>query len=165
MPPDELLFNHELAVDLMWLQKTPVIHIIDTHTLYQNAEFLQDKSANAIWEVFLRVWVTLFVGFPNTLRLDHESCFDSELFRANSAEVGMKLQFSGVESHNFIGVGEKYHNPLRRVFMKSSEDFPRMKKETVLRLALKGCNDTLGPNGLVPTLLLWHHASITSAQF
>lgn len=30
-----------------------------------------------------------------------------------------------------------------------------MDKETIVRLALKGCNDTLGPNGLVPTLLVF----------
>lgn len=67
----------------------------------------------------------------------------------------MKLQFSGIESHNSIGVREKYHDPLRRVYKKVKEDFLRMEKETLLRLALKGCNDTLGPNGLVPNLLVF----------
>lgn len=103
----------------------------------------------------MRVWVTLFVGFTNTLISDQESGLDSELFSDNSAEVVMKLQFSGVESHNSIGVGGKYHDPLRRVFKNFIDDVPLMEKETALRLTLKWCNDKHGPNGLVPTLLVF----------
>lgn len=149
------MFNHEFAIDLMWLEKTPVMHEIYTHNMYHNAEFVLDKSAIALWESFLSIWVTIFIGFNNTLRLEHESSFDSQLFCERSAEVGMRLRFSGVKSHKSLGVWEKYHDPLRRVFKKVKEDFPRMERETVLRLALKGCNDTQRPNGLVPTILVF----------
>lgn len=87
------------------VKKKPVLHVIDTHTLYQNAEFIYDKSANRLWESSLRIWVTIFIGFPNTLSLTNEASFGSEVFRQDRADVGMKLQFSGIESHNSIGVG------------------------------------------------------------
>lgn len=82
----------------MWLGKTPVLHVVATHTMYQNAEFIMGKLANSLWETFLRVLVTIFICFPNTMHLDHETSFNSEVFRNNSAEVGMSLQFSGIES-------------------------------------------------------------------
>lgn len=63
--------------------------------------------------------------------------------------------FSGIELHSSIGVGEKYHGPLRRVFLKVSDEHPTLDPATILRLALKGCYDTLGPNGLVQTLLVF----------
>lgn len=60
------------------------------------------------------------------LRLDHESSFKSEPFRKNSEEIGMRLQFYGVESHNSIGAGEKYHEQLGRIFKKIKGDIPRL---------------------------------------
>lgn len=115
IPPDELIFDHELAADLMWIDNAPVLHVIDTDTMYQDAEFIVAKTAAALWESFLRSWVTLFIGYPNTLRLDQESAFDSVEFRKLSNDAGIALQFSGIESNDSLGVGEKYHGPLRRV--------------------------------------------------
>lgn len=49
MPPDEILSNHELAMGLVWLEKDPVLHIVDTHTFLQNAEFIRGKTPNELW--------------------------------------------------------------------------------------------------------------------
>lgn len=53
-----------------------------------------------------------------------------------------------------MGVGEKYHGPLRIVYHKVKYEHPLIENATVLRLAIKGCNDTLGAKGLVSTLLV-----------
>lgn len=34
LPEDLCVFNHELALDLMWLDSNPVLHVVDTHTLF-----------------------------------------------------------------------------------------------------------------------------------
>lgn len=47
------------------------------------------------------------------------------------------FQFSDVESPNSIGVCERYHGPLIRVFNKLREDKPRVEPEVALRLATK----------------------------
>lgn len=44
IPPDEIVFNRELAMDLMYLNKKPVLHVIDTATNFQNAVFIRSKS-------------------------------------------------------------------------------------------------------------------------
>lgn len=152
MPHDEIIFYHELAIDLVWLNGSPALHLVDNHTIYQNAEFITTnlKDAGALWETFLRCWVTVFIGYPSTMRLDQESSFHSVEFRKLSRDAGIELKFSGIESQNSIGVGEKYHDPLRRVYLKVNDEHPTLDRETVLRLALKGCNDTLASNGLVP---------------
>jgi hypothetical protein len=67
----------------------------------------------------------------------------------------IKLVQSGVEAHNYLGVGERYHNPLRRVYHKVRKDFPSMSLGLALRLAVKAMNDTMGPYGLVPSLLVF----------
>lgn len=118
MPPDQIIFNHELAMDLLLLRNAPVLHDLDTHTMLQNAEFIRGKSANKLWESFLPCWMTVFIAYPNTIRLDQESSFNSEESSQLTRDAGLKVQFSGVEAHSSIGVGEKYHGPPRRMYNK-----------------------------------------------
>jgi hypothetical protein len=45
-----------------------------------------------------------------------------------------------------------YHDPIRRIYHKVRHDFPNMSESLALSLANKAMNDTMGPEGLVPTL-------------
>lgn len=65
------------------------------------------------------------------------------------------MQSSGVELHNALGNGERYHAFLRKIYTKVRHDVPGLKKEDALVLAVKAVNDTAGPAGLVPTLLVF----------
>lgn len=69
--------------------------------------------------------------------------------------ANVKLKLSGVESHNAIGVGERYHHHLRHVYNKVCKDHAAMCKEDKLTIAVKALNDTVGPHGLGPTLLVF----------
>lgn len=123
--------------------------------IISNREFVKSKSASDLCDTFIRCWAKIFIEYPNKIRLDHEMAFDSEEFRRTAVEAGAALQFSGVESHNYLGVGERYHSTLRRVYNKIQEDHSRITEETALRMEIKGCNDTAGPNGLVSTFLVF----------
>ncbi len=67
---------------------------------------------------------------------------------------GIEMQLSGVERHNSIGSGERYHAPLRCVFDVVRKSYPKLNPEIALCLAVKGINDTIGPENLVPTPLV-----------
>ena len=62
-----------------------------------------------------------------------------------------------VEAHWSIEIVERFHFVLRRVYKMIMEDLAEMKisKELGLQMAVKAVNDTAGPNGLVPTLLVF----------
>jgi len=62
-----------------------------------------------------------------------------------------------VEAHNSIGKVERYHAPLRHSYeiFKSELQGEKLDKETILQMAVKAVNDTAGPNGLVPILLVF----------
>jgi hypothetical protein len=60
-----------------------------------------------------------------------------------------------VEAHNSIGMVERYHGPIRRAYQIISVELPDISKEIALQMAFKAINDTAGPNGLVPTLLVF----------
>ena len=65
------------------------------------------------------------------------------------------MEITGVESSNSMGVGERYHDSLRRIYNRVLASHPGHTKEVILALANKGMNDTLGPEGLVPSLLVF----------
>ena len=52
-PPEHVIFNHEIALDLMWLEGQPVLHIVDTHTHFQNAIVIKSKSTRDVWDAFI----------------------------------------------------------------------------------------------------------------
>jgi hypothetical protein len=54
-----------------------------------------------------------------------------------------------------LTVGERYHDPLRRIYRKLRHDFPNLSESLAHSLANKAMNDTVGPEGLVPTLLVF----------
>lgn len=80
MPPDKVIFNQELAIDLVWLEKKLVLHIVENHTEFQNAIPISTKRAEDIWYEFVEGWASLYVGYPNLIRLDQESSFKSDIF-------------------------------------------------------------------------------------
>ena len=61
-----------------------------------------------------------------------------------------------VEAYWSIGKVERYHAPIRRAFdIFDSELGPSITDEAKLQMACKAVNDTAGPDGLVPTLLVF----------
>lgn len=67
----------------------------------------------------------------------------------------MAIKTSGVESHNALGVSERYHVYLRQVYRGVFDLHSSINKHDALRLAVKSVNDTAKQDGLVPTLLLF----------
>ena len=83
--------------------------------------------------------------------------FDSIKFRAEAKMLGITCHQILVEAHWSIGKVEKYHIPVRHRY-----DIIQVKtrgiisKNTMLQMAFKAVNDTVGPDGLVPTLFVFN---------
>ena len=50
---------------------------------------------------------------------------------------------------------ERYHGPVRRAYQIISKELPDLGKDTALQIAFKAVNNTAGPDGIVPTLLVF----------
>lgn len=49
----------------------PVLHIVDRDTLFSSATFLPDGSKSKhVWDAFLRMWVNIYVGYPDAIHDD-----------------------------------------------------------------------------------------------
>ena len=95
------------------------------------------------------------MGYSKEIHVDRGPQFDSDNWRHLLQSVGIKRHDSGVESHNALGVGEKYHDFLRRIFRKVRSEHPSIPAEDCLSLAVSAMSNTAGPNGLVPILLVF----------
>ena len=62
---------------------------------------------------------------------------------------------SGKQHHRALGIGERYHEPIRRTCRKPRIDHPKLKNEYLLSLAVNPCNDTFGPKGIVASALVF----------
>jgi hypothetical protein len=60
-----------------------------------------------------------------------------------------------VKAHNSIGIVKRYHGPIRRAYSIITAEIPDISKDMALQMAFKAINNTAGPNGLVPTLLVY----------
>jgi hypothetical protein len=81
--------------------------------------------------------------------------FTSVEFTRNAKSIGSTTKCVPVEAHHSIGLVERYHAPLRRAFEIITEELPQLNKQFALQMATKAVNDTAGPDGLVPTLLVY----------
>ena len=140
----------------MWLESEAVLHIVDLHTRFQNACFLTEgKSSEAVWKAFTDIWATYYTGYPSTIHCDQERSFVREQFASNCNSQGINMIVSGIDSHHSLGSGESFHRHLRRVFQSVRASHPTIDKKHALRLAIKAINDTAGPHGLVPSVLVF----------
>lgn len=167
IPEDELVFGDELSIDLAWVEGDAFLHVVDTATRFSATTFLDWKphsdgpekdygqSVDGVWEAFIECWCTLYTGYPNRLRTDAGSIFTSPRWEALAEDCGISMSRSGIESHNSIGLGEKMHDPLKRVYKKIKIQDPDLDRVEALRFATKAVNDTIGINGLVPSYLVF----------
>lgn len=91
--------------------KRPFLHVVDTHTGYQNDEYITDKMGTALWRLFVETWATGYCGFPDVLRVDLERSFRTARFRESAANCSVVIQASGNDGHKSIGLGEMYPSP------------------------------------------------------
>jgi transposase InsO family protein len=157
--PDEVFFNKEIRMDLMYLEEAgkqrPVLTIVDAGTTFTSAVFLSAASSKAVWDAFLQCWTTIYTGFPDSILTDQGSLFTSADWHAACNMARIHLRHTGTESHNSLGAGERFHSPLRRIFKKVTIEYPSVTAELRLSLSIKAMNDCVGPEGLVPSLLVF----------
>ena len=76
-------------------------------------------------------------------------------FQQCAINFGSTTKSVPVEAHNSTGVVERYHGPLRRIYQIITAEIPGINKTLALQMTFKAINDSMGPDGLVFTLLVF----------
>lgn len=153
---NDLRFNHTVAIDVMYLSGKPVLHAVDEATHFNAAMFLRNQSSQEVWKTLLRCWTRLYLGPPDYLHVDQGTNFVSKEFLSSAEADGIEVTQAPIESPNTMSHVERYHAPLRSAFLKIRDSLPRSDSDSdCLQMAVKAANDTIGPEGLCPTLLVF----------
>lgn len=153
---DDREFNYEILVDVMYLSGRPVLHVVDWATAFQGARFLKSMSAKVAWQTLRALWIDTYQGPPDIIRHDAGTNFASQEFRSEARVMGIECKQVPVEAHWSIGKVERYHQALRRAYeILYAELHDTTDDDAILQMAVKAVNDTAGPDGLVPTLLVF----------
>lgn len=113
------------------------------------------KSMHDLWNDFRDCWASVYSGFSHAITLDREISLLSEEFRESTKDVWIKLQFTGIEAQNAIGKGEQYHYLLRRIYDVVGKEHQCLPKIKILITSIKAINNTVGPYGWVPSILVY----------
>lgn len=153
---DDREFNYEIFVDVFYLDGQPVLHVVDSATSFHGARFLKTITAKETWEALRTLWIDTYLGPPDVIVHDAGTNFAAAEFRNDAKIMGIHCKQVPVEAHWGIGKVERAHYLLRRAYdILTLEIGNFTSKEAILQMAVKGLNDTVGPNGLVPTLLVF----------
>lgn len=152
---DDVNFNFNIIVDVMYINNSPVLHIVDEATRFQAGRWLQDISAKHTWDILRMCWIDTYLGPPDQITHDAGKNFISKEFKHYATTMGIQTKGVPVEAHNSVGIVERYHGPLRRAYQIIAAELPGLDKSIALQMAFKALNDSAGPEGLIPTLLVF----------
>ena len=78
----------------------------------------------------------------------------------------IKIKTVPIEAHNSIGLIKRYYGSLCWAYQIISTELQDLDRNTAFQIAFKAINNTIGPDGLVPTLLIFGAFShITESDF
>lgn len=138
----------------MTIDAKKVLHVVDEGTRFSAARFLDDESTATIWKNLIKCWVSIYTGLPNRIIVDQGSHFGPSFVHMAHLR-GLNVEHKCIESHNSLGVGERYHQPLRKTYRKIFAAHPKADPTLALAVSVKALNDTLGPEGYVPSALVF----------
>ena len=95
------------------------------------------------------------MGPPDQLITNTGKQFTSKEFAQYIKTIDIKVKIIPVEAHNSIGIIEHYYSPIRHIYFIIMTEIQDINKDMTLQMAFKAINDTAGPDGLVPTLLVY----------
>lgn len=95
----------------------------------------------------------IYIEPPNVFKVDQGSQFVSESLRGDCKALDPEIEEVPSESPSSIGMVEGHHAPLRAAYLKLRRNLCERMRVS-FRMAVKACNDSTGPMGLCPTLLV-----------
>jgi hypothetical protein len=88
---------------------------------------------------------------------DAEKNFVSTEFRQLANSMAIKIKEVPVKAQNSVGQVKRYYVSLRHAYKIIQDELKdeQINKEIMLQMAVKTINDLAGPDGIVPTLLVF----------
>jgi hypothetical protein len=100
-------------------------------------------------------WINTYLRPSDLITHNAGKNFVSNEFKQYASVIGVGTKGVPVEAHNSISIVKRYHGPIRRAYQIIVSEIPELDKDIALQMAFKAINNSAGPDGLVPTLLVF----------
>jgi hypothetical protein len=100
-------------------------------------------------------WIDTYLRPPDYVVHDAGKNFTSKEFRQYAFLLAITTKCVPVKAHWSVGLVERAHATLRRAYQVIRDELDSLLKELCLQMAVKAVNDSVSPDGLVPTLLVF----------
>ena len=116
-------FNDVLAMDLKFIDKYIILHMIDTTTRYSQACIVKSKRKENIVNQILKHWVVIF-GSPKRIFSDNGGEFNNSLLRDVAELLNIQISTTAAESPWSNGIVERHNATLEHMLVKVLDDTP-----------------------------------------
>ena len=143
-------------MDIMYIDSMLILHIVYESTRFSAQPDCSPMSAPRTSRTPFCCWASIYTSLPNRILVDQGSNLNKgEIVVSLAVRANAKVQGTGIEAHSSVGIREWYHEPVRTTFRKIVLVYPNVDKVLLLQMAIKAMNDTQGPEGLVPSSLVF----------
>ena len=140
----------------MYLNEKSILHAVDAAKAFQANQFLNSISARDIQKTLYQCQINTYLGPLDIMTLDIGINFDFIKFCTKAKILGITCHQIPVEAHWSIRKVEKYYAPICQAYnIIQAETRGINSKNAMLQMVFKAINNIAGPNGLIPTLLIF----------
>lgn len=86
--------------------------------------------------------------------LVEQGSYFGSTFANMGAHSSVEVQRTGINAHCSLGLGERYHQPVRNTYRKIMIEHPQTDTRFALAASVNAIGDALGPESLVPSALV-----------
>lgn len=111
----DVIFNHSVIFDVMYLNNYPILHVVDEATRLQAARSLKNLLAQNTWDATKLCWIDTYLN-PDYIVHDAGTNFTSRELRHHDSSMDIITKSGPVEAYWSIRIFERYHSTLRRAY-------------------------------------------------
>jgi hypothetical protein len=100
----------------MYIDGSPVLHVINKATRFQAARWLQNISAKHTWDTLRLCWIDTYIGPPGYITHDAGITFVSREFQQHAISMAILTKSVPIEAHWSVGIVERAYLTLRRAY-------------------------------------------------
>lgn len=140
---------------MFYLEGKTILRVAEKAAHFQFARWLSDMSSETIWKTFRMLWIDVYFGLSDIVVYDVGKDFLGSAFQANTDMLHIRTRSVQTKSANSISVVEHYHAHVRRAYRIIKGKAPDLDNEATKQATVKSGRSWVGPDGLVPTLLVF----------
>ena len=109
MLKDDIDFNYEIVINIMYINSKPILYIIDTATAFQAARFLKDIILKCVWDTLCLCQINTYFSLPNTTVINAGKQLTSSKFKQNAKAMTIEVKEVPVKAYNLVGKVKVYY--------------------------------------------------------